>query len=258
MLTVLKIGGNIVDNPEALDLCLRRFAAMPGPKLLVHGGGREATRLSRAMEIPVTMIDGRRVTSAETLEVVTMVYAGLINKRIVSHLQALGCRGALGLCGADAALLPSHRRSPEPVDYGYVGDINPDDIPAERLMRLIDNGIVPVFCAITCQTDDGQLLNSNADSVASALGAACARLTPTRVIFCFEQPGVMRDINDPTSLIASLDPDSFGQLRAEGIIHSGMLPKIEGAIRALRQGVDNVVITNIDGLATDRGTVIRL
>lgn len=258
MITVVKIGGNIIDDSAALTLCLQRFAAIPGPKVLVHGGGKEASRLSRAMEIPVTMIEGRRVTTAETLDVVTMVYAGLINKRIVSRLQGLGCSGAIGLCGADAGIIPSHRRKPEPVDYGFVGDIVPSEIPAGRLSSLLDAGLIPVFCAITCSTADGQLLNSNADSVASAVASACASIAPTRAVFCFEQPGVMLDIDRPDSVIAEMTPADFERLKSDGVIHSGMIPKLTGAIGALHNGVESVLITNIDGIACNAGTVIRL
>ncbi len=254
MISVVKIGGNVIDNPQALGRFLDDFAAMPGKKILVHGGGKEATRLSAALGIETTMINGRRVTDAATLEVVTMVYAGLVNKRLVAGLQARGVN-ALGLCGADGAAVVSHRRPAEPVDYGFVGDI--DSVNTELISALIAAGIVPVFCAIT-STRQGQLLNSNADSVAGAVALAAASIEPVELHYCFDKPGVMLDIDNPDSVIAEIDEAKFAQLMAEGVVHSGMLPKIENALNACRRGVSAVYIEAGVGESYAPRTVVKL
>lgn len=257
MINVVKIGGNVIDSPSALERFLDDFAAMSQPKILVHGGGKEATRLSGRLNIPTTMVEGRRVTDEATLEVVTMVYAGLINKRIVALLQARGVN-AVGLCGADANLIPARRRSPEPIDYGYVGDI--DAVNAEALGSFLSAGMTPVICAIT-RCDDpakGLLLNSNADSVACAVAAGAASLQPAVMHYCFELPGVMADVNDLRSLIPEITPESFEQLKADGVVHSGMIPKISGAIKACRAGVKAVVIKSSEALNASTGTIVRL
>lgn len=257
MINVVKIGGNVIDNSAALCAFLDDFAALPSPKVLVHGGGKEATRLSARLGIQTNMIDGRRVTDSDTLEVVTMVYAGLINKRIVALLQARGVN-ALGLCGADADLIPAKRRSPVPVDYGFVGDI--DAANSDALKALLNAGFTPVVCAITRCTDptDGLLLNSNADSVACAVASAAARIEPTVMHYCFEMPGVMADVNNPASVIPEITPDSFADLKEKGIVHSGMIPKITGAINACKAGVSSVIIKSSEALNGEGGTVVRL
>lgn len=252
---VIKIGGNVVDNPEALARFIKDFTAIPGKKILVHGGGKEATRMSSRLDIPTTMIDGRRVTTLDTLEVVTMVYAGLVNKRIVAMLQAEGCN-ALGLTGADGNVIRATRRSPVPVDFGYVGDIAPDGVNSHLLQSLLDAGITPVFCAITHDAH-GTLLNCNADSVASAVAVGASAIAPTELIFCFEQPGVMEDIDNPDSLIPLITPSLYSGLRAAGIVSKGMIPKIDNAFKAIDAGVESVTIKHSDALTSDRGTVIR-
>ena len=238
MIKVVKIGGNVIDNPAALAQFLDDFAALQGPKILVHGGGKEATRLSGAMGIETTMINGRRVTDGATLEVVTMVYAGLINKRIVSGLQARGVN-ALGLTGADGRAIVSHRRPAAPVDYGFVGDI--DSVNRELIESLLGRQIVPVFCAITCDAD-GQLLNSNADSVAGAVALCAASIGETELHFCFDKQGVLLDIDDPKSIVEEINESKFAELKSQGVVHSGMLPKIENALSVCRQGVNSVFI----------------
>ena len=254
-ISIVKIGGNVVDNPEALARFVKDFSSLPGRKILVHGGGKEATRLSERLEIPTTMIDGRRVTTRETLDVVTMVYAGLINKRIVSMLQAVGCN-AIGLTGADANAIRAKRRLPEPIDFGFVGDIDKDGVNAELIMSLLDKGISPVFCAIT-HDGEGTLLNCNADTVASALAVGISRKSPANLIYCFEQPGVMEDIADPESLIPLITPETYATLKDKGVIYKGMIPKIDNALKATAQGVERVIIKHSDALLTDRGTVIK-
>lgn len=254
MIQVVKIGGNVIDNPDALGRFLDDFAALKGKKILVHGGGKEATRLSAALGVETTMINGRRVTDAATLEVVTMVYAGLVNKRLVSGLQARGVT-ALGLSGADGASITSHRRPASPVDYGFVGDI--DSVNSDLISALLDGGIVPVFCAIT-STSSGQLLNSNADSVASAVALAAASIEPAELHYCFEKPGVMLDVDDPSSVIPYINEEKFASLKAEGIVHSGMLPKIENALDACRKGVSAVYIEAGVGESYSPRTVVKL
>ncbi|MDE6263657.1 MAG: acetylglutamate kinase [Paramuribaculum sp.] len=254
MITVVKIGGNVVDNPEALSRFVTDFAKLQGPKILVHGGGKEATRLSARLEIPTTMIDGRRVTTRETLDVVTMVYAGLINKRIVSALQSCGCN-AIGLSGADGNIIPATRRPATPVDYGFVGDIDASKINTAFLATLLDSGIVPVFCAIM-HDGNGTLLNCNADSVASAVAVAASRIAPARLVFCFEKDGVLADVNNPGSLIESVTPQSYTGLREKGIVNKGMIPKIDNAFAAIAAGVESVTIKHSDNLLNPRGTTI--
>ncbi len=254
---IVKIGGNVVDNPAALDRFAADFAAIPGPKILIHGGGKEATRLSERLEIPTTMIEGRRVTSAETLEVVTMVYAGLVNKRVVGALRRHGCN-ALGLSGIDGGVIPARRRPAKPIDYGFVGDIDANDINSALIATLLEGGITPVFCALAYDTDGaGSLLNCNADSVASAVAVASARIGSPSLTFCFEKDGVMADVDNPDTLIPEITPSSFGRLKEEGIIVGGMIPKITNALAAIEQGVKSVRICRADLLADTRGTVIK-
>ena len=251
---VVKIGGNIVDNPDALARFLRDFTALEGRKILVHGGGKEATRLGARLEIPSVMIDGRRVTSRDTLDVVTMVYAGLVNMRIVSQLQAIGCN-AVGLSGADGDSIRSTRRSPQPVDYGYVGDINTDGVNVSLIGSLLDAGLTPVFCAIT-HDGNGSLLNCNADSVASAVAIGMSAVAPVDLIYCFEQPGVMRDICCPESLIAHITAESYSALRSNGTVGQGMIPKLDNSFRAIDAGVRSVIIKHASNLNNDTGTVL--
>ncbi len=256
-ITVVKIGGNVVDNPEALDRFAADFAGLPGKKILIHGGGKEATRLSTRLEIPTTMIEGRRVTSGETLEVVTMVYGGLVNKRVVGALQQHGCN-ALGLSGVDGLVIPAKRRSPIPVDYGFVGDINPEEINTELIGALLNAGITPVFCALAYDRSGATLLNCNADSVASSVAVASSRIAPVSLTYCFEKDGVMADVDRPDTLIASITPASFELLRADGTVSGGMIPKITNALAAIRSGVSDVRICRSDLLASDRGTTITI
>lgn len=252
-ITVVKIGGNVIDNPAALERFVERFAALPGAKILVHGGGKLATRLAERLELEVRMVDGRRITDKGTLDVVTMVYAGLVNKQLVASLQAAGCN-ALGLSGADGNAVTARRRAPEPVDFGFVGDI--ERVDSELLRRLLEAGIVPVFCAIM-HDGRGSLLNCNADSVASAVALGAARIAPTDLVFCFEKRGVLRDPDNDASVIPEITAASFEELRRTGVVSRGMLPKIENALRAVADGVRSVVIKHADDLLSEQGTVIR-
>lgn len=252
---IVKIGGNVINKPEALKSFLKDFAALEGPKILIHGGGREATDLSKRLGIETKMIDGRRVTDSATIDVVTMVYAGLINKRIVAMLQSMGC-DAIGLCGADAAVIRSERRSPVPVDYGFVGDISDDGVSESVIAMLLRGGLTPVFCAITAD-DKGNLLNTNADSVASAVACASARLMPSTLVFCFEKPGVLTDPDDDSSVIPSITKADYASLLSSGAISGGMIPKIDNAFAAIDRGVRSVVIkAATDILNPSAGTTI--
>ena len=252
-ITVMKIGGNVIDNPESLKAFLREFAAIEGPKILVHGGGKLATRLAERLELKVRMVDGRRITDKGTLDVVTMVYAGLVNKQIVAGLQAVGCN-ALGLSGADGNIVTARRRAPEPIDYGFVGDI--ERVDSELLGRLLGDGLVPVFSAIM-HDGHGSLLNCNADSVASAVALGAARIAPTDLVFCFEKAGVLRDPEDESSVIREITAESYPPLKADGTVSKGMIPKIENALKAVEQGVRSVTIRSSEELGNGIGTVIR-
>lgn len=253
-INVVKIGGNVIDNSGALQCFLRDFAALEGPKILVHGGGKEATRMSARLGIEANMIDGRRVTDRQTLDIVTMVYAGLINKRITAMLQALGCN-AIGMTGADGNMIPATRRSPEPIDYGFVGDIDPSNVNDELLSTLLDKGMVPVFCAI-CHDGKGSLLNCNADSVASAVALGACEAGEVRLTYCFEKAGVMRDINDESSVIPHIDESDFMKLKNSGVIAAGMIPKIHNALESAKSGVKEVRICKSESLLSDSGTII--
>ena len=251
---VFKIGGNVVDNPEALSRFISEFATIKSPKILIHGGGKEATRLSKRLDIPTQMIDGRRVTDRDTLDVVTMVYAGLINKRIVAALQAVGCN-ALGLTGADADCIRATKRPAAPVDYGFVGHINPADIYDLYIEYVLRQDIVPVFCAIT-HDGKGNLLNCNADSVASSVAIATSRIAPVELIYCFERNGVLRDVDDPGSVISIITPSIYEELRRDNIVADGMIPKIDNAFNAINRGVESVTIKHSDNILSDIGTTI--
>ena len=255
-INVVKIGGNVIDNAEALARFIDDFAKLEAPKILIHGGGKLATRLSEKLEIETKMIDGRRVTDRQTLDIVTMVYAGLINKQIVAGLQAAGCN-AIGLSGADANVVPAVRRSPVPIDFGFVGDIDAAKINSDFIATLLEAGVSPVFCAIT-HDGEGSLLNSNADSVASAVAMAASRIAPTDMHFCFEKLGVLRDVDDPDSLIAEIRPDSYRELRELGVVNKGMIPKIDNAFCAVEKGVKSVTIKHSDNLLSNIGTIIKL
>ena len=254
MITVYKIGGNVINNPEELKKFLKVFSTIPGKKILVHGGGKEATELSKKTGLETKMIDGRRVTDRETLDLVTMVYAGLINKRIVALLQESGCN-AVGLTGADGYSIPATRRNPKPVDFGYVGDINPADINVGFISMLVDKGYTPVFCAI-CGNKDGELLNCNADTVASALAIACSGKETTDLTYCFEKPGVLSNVEDDNSVIPLITSDDYEQMVASSMISGGMIPKVSNALKAIGEGVNRVRICDSKDLPGGSGTFI--
>lgn len=254
-LRVVKIGGNVIDSPESLSLFLSKFSRLEGPKILVHGGGKEATRLSGQLGIETRMIEGRRVTDRATIDIVTMVYAGLINKRIVASLQAAGCN-AIGLCGADADVIRATMRPKKPIDYGFVGDIDPQAVNTRFLDILMTDGITPVICAIM-HDGAGNLLNCNADSVANAVAVAFAWQDPVELIYCFEKEGVLSDPEDPASVIPAIDHANYVSLKADGVVSGGMIPKIDNAFSAIKRGVKSVKITAWDKFDQECGTTVK-
>lgn len=253
-LTIVKVGGAIVENADSLSSLLDKFASIEGHKVLVHGGGRSATRIAERLGLPQQMVAGRRVTDADTLRVVTMVYAGLVNKDIVAQLQARGIN-ALGLTGADMNVISSHRRPPKQVrmddgstqmvDFGFVGDL--DRVNADLLADLIAKGVVPVMCPIGHDTQ-GSLLNTNADTIAAEVAKALARNFEVTLVYCFEKRGVLRDADNDDSVIPCITQEEFPVLVEQGVVSGGMLPKLENAFGAIRAGVHEVVITRTDAL----------
>lgn len=251
-LTLIKVGGKIVEEETTLRRLLDDFAAIGGHKLLVHGGGRSATRLAEQLGIESRMVDGRRITDAETLRVVTMVYAGLVNKNIVAGLQARGVN-ALGLTGADMNVIRSAKRPVKEVDYGYVGDV--ERVDATLLADLIARGVVPVMAPLT-HNGRGNLLNTNADTIAGETAKALAPLFDVTLMYCFEKKGVLRNADNEESVIPRIDRPAFEALTADGTIAGGMIPKIENALAAVDAGVKRVIITRADAIDGRSGTVI--
>lgn len=239
-LIVVKIGGNTIDDPPALARFLDDFARIPQPKILLHGGGKKATALAAQLGISTQMVQGRRITDAATLDIAVMVYAGLINKNIVAGLQARSCP-AIGLCGADAGCIPAVKRPVKDVDFGFVGDIIPEKIDKDFFHSLLAQGITPVIAPLT-HDGQGQLLNTNADTMASAVAVAMAALYDVRLIYCFEKRGVLRDVNDALSVIPELSEQEYEALKARGAVSAGMIPKLDNAFSAIRQGVTQVAI----------------
>ena len=291
MIKVIKIGGNVVDNPELLKKFARDFAEMPGMKILVHGGGVMASQMQKSMGMVPCMIVGRRVTDEDTLKVVTMVYAGWCNKNITALLQSERCN-AIGLSGADGNAIKAAKRAPMKVmnqetgegmmvDYGYVGDVTAESVNAKFLYSLLERGITPVLCAIN-HDGEGNLLNTNADTIASSVATAMAnyryrsprevcckcedcthcsddgRLTHrVNLIYCFEKDGVLYDKNDDSSVIPEINEEYFAQLKAEGRVADGMIPKLTNAFKAISNGVDKVIIKHALNLNTAIGTTLK-
>lgn len=286
MIKVVKIGGNVVDNPELLREFVRDFAAMPGMKVLVHGGGVMASQMQKEMGMVPKMIEGRRVTDEQTLKVVTMVYAGWCNKNITALLQARGCN-AIGLTGADGNAIKASKRPPlhveslgEDVDYGYVGDVSAQSVNAPFIYSLLSRGIVPVFNAIN-HDGNGNLLNTNADTIASSIAVAMAnyryrtprevccrceecthcsddgRLThETELIYCFEKDGVLMDKDDDSSVIPEINKEQFTMLKERGVVADGMIPKLTNSFKAIDSGVARVVIKHARNLLSNKGTTL--
>jgi acetylglutamate kinase len=247
VLKVIKIGGNVIDNPKALADFLRLFASLEGPKVLIHGGGKIATQLAKDMGIESKMIDGRRVTDETSLRIVTMVYAGWINKSIVAALQAEGCT-SLGLSGPDGGMVRAKKRNPIPVDYGFVGDI--EEVNGKALAQLIEAGYAPIFAPITADAS-GQLLNTNADTMAQAIAIALSDFFQVNLVYCFEKPGVLRDPQDDHSVIPSIHASYFEELKANGTVTAGMIPKLENALKAISKGVHLVRLCLADHLMNE-------
>lgn len=251
-LIVVKVGGKIVEEEQTLRQLLNDFAAIEGHKVLVHGGGRSATKLAAQLGIESKMVDGRRITDEAMLRVVTMVYGGLVNKNIVAGLQAVGVN-ALGLTGADMNLMRSDKRPVKEVDYGFVGDVK--EVNADLLASLISQGIVPVLAPLT-HDKQGHLLNTNADTIAGEAAKALAKHFDVTLMFCFEKKGVLRDADDE-SVIAEIDRDAFRRYVAEGVIQGGMIPKLENAYQAIDAGVSQVIITQATDIHKGTGTRVH-
>lgn len=244
-LTIIKVGGKIVENSESLNSLLKDFAAVEGKKLLVHGGGRSATQMAARLGVETKMVDGRRITDEAMLEVVTMVYGGLVNKRIVAGLQALGI-DAVGLTGADMNIVLSDKRKVSAVDYGWVGDVK--RVNAEAVATLIESGCRPVVAPLT-HDGCGHMLNTNADTMAGEMAKAMAAHYDVTLMFCFEKPGVLADENDDSSLIPTITPAVLDDLKRRGVVSGGMIPKLDNAIACVSAGVESVVITQADRIA---------
>lgn len=243
-LHVIKIGGNIIDHPEALASFLRDFASMPGLKILVHGGGKIATQMAKDLGIESQMVEGRRVTDSKSLDIVTMVYAGLINKSIVASLQSKKCN-ALGLSGPDGGIIQAKKRNPIPIDYGFVGDII--EVKGQDLAQLINLGYSPIFAPITSNAE-GQLLNTNADTLAQAIAISLSAYFDVDLIYCFEKQGVLKDPSDEKSVIPMINQAIFDSLKKDGTVSAGMIPKLDNALSAISKGVNVVRLCHADHL----------
>ena len=249
-LNIVKVGGAVVENEESLQSLLKSFSELKGLKILSHGGGKIATKIAASLGVESKMIDGRRVTSAEMLKVVTMVYAGLVNKTVVARLQALGVN-ALGLTGADMNIIRSVRRPAQPVDFGFVGDVK--EVDTKALSSLIAAGAVPVLAPLT-HDKEGSMLNTNGDTIASSVAQALSKEYEITLTFVSDTPGVMKNLNDPESLIPTVTKADFASLVEDGTISEGMIPKLQNAFDAIESGVTRVVITSVKDL--EGGTTI--
>lgn len=257
-LHIVKIGGNVIDDAARLRSFLKGMAGFEGARILVHGGGKLATRMASDLGIPQRMVDGRRITDSDTLRIVTMVYAGEVNKSIVATLHSMGCP-AIGLCGADGDIIRAHRRDHPTIDYGYVGDV--DAVNARRIEGFLETGLSMVIAPIT-HDGQGQLLNTNADTIAQEVAKAMSAAYDTTLLYCFEKPGVLLDAEDDGSVLPHIGPSLLTRLKGEKRIFAGMLPKLDNAMAALQAGVGRVVIGQAedwDGLvAGTKGTVVSL
>jgi acetylglutamate kinase len=251
--TVVKVGGRIVEEDATLDKLLTDFSSLEGYKILVHGGGRSATKLAAALGIESRMVNGRRVTDEEMLRIVVMVYGGWVNKRIVAGLQSLGIN-AIGLTGADMDVICSERRAAGEVDYGFVGDVRA--VRGEVLERFMREGIVPVLAPLT-HDGQGNMLNTNADTIAGETAKALSGAFEVTLMYCFEKRGVLKDEADEESVIPEINSASFKQYVQDGIIQGGMIPKLENAFEAIGKGVKEVIITHPEGIRTGTGTRVK-
>ncbi len=267
-LFVIKIGGNIINDEQKLSSFLKTFASIKEKKILVHGGGKMATNIAEKLDIPQQIVEGRRITDAETLKIITMVYAGYINKNIVAKLQSNNCN-AIGLCGADGNLIQAHKRTSkvlsfgedlgEVIDYGFVGDI--DEVNSQWLIKLLNDDVTPVIAPVT-HDKKGQLLNTNADTVAQEIAKSMAEKYEVTLVYCFEKKGVLENADDENSVIPKIDPDYYKDLKEKQIVHSGMIPKLDNAFAALKCGIKKVVIGKGEDLLHilngQKGTIITL
>ncbi len=252
-LTIIKVGGKIVEEEQSLQQLLKDFSQIEGYKILVHGGGRSATKLAERLGIESHMVNGRRITDLETLKVVTMVYGGLVNKNIVAKLQSLGIN-ALGLTGADMNIMLSDKRPVKDIDYGYVGDVKKVNI--EILSSLIQQGIIPVLAPLT-HDGQGNMLNTNADTIAGETAKALAQIFDVSLVYCFEKKGVLMDENDDDSVIPQINKTEFERLVGQGVIQGGMIPKLENAFNSIDAGVKEVIITSATEIGKNTGTRIN-
>jgi acetylglutamate kinase len=239
-LFVIKIGGNVIDSAGALEAFLKDFSAIEGMKILVHGGGKIATKIGEQLGIESNYINGRRITDEATIDVVTMVYGGLVNKKIVAQLQAMQCN-AIGLTGADANSIPATKRPVGEVDFGWVGDVDSTSVRGQTLHLFLNNGLVPVFAPLT-HDGQGHVLNTNADTIASALAVALSTWYDVRLIYCFEKKGVLENVDDEDSVIGVIDRQTYQQLLQEQKLFAGILPKIDNAFAAIEAGVEEVLV----------------
>jgi acetylglutamate kinase len=249
-LYIIKIGGNVLDDENALSVFLKDFASIQAPKILIHGGGKIATKVGEKLGIESNYVKGRRVTDAPTLDLVTMIYGGLVNKQIVARLQQLGCN-AMGVTGADGNMIKATRRPVKDVDYGFVGDITPASVNSTLLYFLLKQNVMPVFAPLT--HSDGVMLNTNADTIASVLAVSLSKHFDVRLIFCFERKGVMSDVNDESSVIRFLDEPLYNRLLRTGSFADGILPKLENAFAAINAGVREVLIGDATHLMKNTG-----
>lgn len=252
---IIKIGGNILDDPDKEFSFLKKFSSLEGKRILVHGGGVLATQIGNKLEIKATLVDGRRITDRETIDLVTMVYGGLINKKLVASLQGMKCN-AIGLTGADANILPAVKRPVTTIDYGFVGDIKVKDLSIEVLEGLLNAGLVPVMAPLT-HDSKGQMLNTNADTIASALAVALSAKYSVRLLYCFEKKGVLLNVEDDDSVIELIDKNIYQTLLQEGKLTKGILPKIDNALDAVNAGVAEVIIGEADDLIANSGEEIK-
>ena len=246
VINIIKIGGNIIDDEGKLASFLKDFASIEGSKILVHGGGKLATKLAEQLNIPQQMIDGRRITDTETLKVVTMVYAGYINKNIVAQLQSFGCN-AIGITGADANTVPANKRNHPTIDYGFAGDVKSAEIGIHAWKALLNAGFTPVLAPIT-HDNKGQLLNTNADTMAQEIAKALSQEFSVNLVYSFEKKGVLLDINNEASVVPQINPTSYQRLKDEQKIFAGMIPKLDNAFAAVKSGVQKVVIGKAEEL----------
>ncbi len=254
-ITIIKVGGKIIEDDFTLKQLVNQFAKIKGAKVLVHGGGRTATKIAKQLGVETTMINGRRVTDAKMLDVVTMVYGGLVNKQIVALLQSNGVN-ALGVTGADADLIRAHKRKVVDVDYGFVGDV--DSVNLKQIREFVDKQIVPVIAPLT-HDGNGSLLNTNADTIAGSCANAMAKEYDVVLYYCFEFDGVLSNTEDNTSIISHITKTSYSQLKSEGVVKEGMIPKLDNAFESLEQGVKKVIITSIRNIGDKtKGTHITL